>query len=200
MHLGGSKVATLSIHPRGHLIDKCSLRVVVTAQKREERLIDVPQSVSVLSADALTHIGAMQFRDYADTIPGMAYNTTGAGYTQVVLRGVTTGYETSSPVAIYVDEVPLGASGVFSNSTRMGLDAALFDLERIEVLRGPQGTLYGAGAVGGAVKYVTKQPSTKGIRGADAGRPGVHGAWRNELQRGWCSQHSAVPRTRPRCA
>lgn len=139
--------------------------VIVTAQKREERLMEVPQSVTALSTAELTRSGALQFRDYADSVPGLAYNTNGAGYTQVVLRGVTTGYESSAPVAIYVDEVPYGGSGVMVNTTRQALDAGLFDLDRIEVLRGPQGTLYGAGAVGGLLKYVSKRPSSDKFEG-----------------------------------
>jgi iron complex outermembrane receptor protein len=139
--------------------------VIVTAQKREERLMEVPQSVTALPTAELTRTGALQFRDYAERVPGLAYNTSGAGYTQIVLRGVTTGYETSAPVAIYVDEVPFGGSGVLSNTTRKALDAGLFDLDRIEVLRGPQGTLYGANAVGGLVKYVSKRPSSEKFEG-----------------------------------
>jgi outer membrane receptor protein involved in Fe transport len=139
--------------------------IIVTAQKREERLMEVPQSVTALPVDELSRTGISQFRDYADSVPGLAYNTAGAGYTQVVLRGVTTGYETSAPVAIYVDEVPYGGTGVLSNTTRQALDAALFDLDRIEVLRGPQGTLYGASAVGGLVKYVSKRPSSDTFEG-----------------------------------
>lgn len=139
--------------------------IVVTAQKREERLKDVPQSVTALSADELTRVLALQFRDYADTVPGLAYNTTGAGYTQIVLRGVTTGYETGATVAMYVDEVPYGGVSPGANSPRQTLDAGLFDLDRVEVLRGPQGTLYGASAVGGLVKYVSKRPSTDQFEG-----------------------------------
>jgi outer membrane receptor protein involved in Fe transport len=139
--------------------------IIVTAQKREERLAEVPQSVSVLDGDELTRLGVTQFRDYADSVPGLSYNSNGAGYTQIVLRGVTTGYEASSPVAIYVDEVPYGGSGVWSNSARQAFDAGLFDIDRIEVLRGPQGTLYGASAVGGLVKYVSRLPDTEELTG-----------------------------------
>lgn len=149
--------------------------VIVTAQKREERLIDVPQSVTVLSANSLTRLGATQFRDFANTIPGLNYNTTGAGFTQIALRGVTTGYDVGQTVAIYVDEVPYGSSTNVTGSARRALDVGLFDIDRIEVLKGPQGTLYGASAMGGLIKYVTRRP--------DAGRFGV------ELQTGASSTH-----------
>jgi iron complex outermembrane recepter protein len=134
--------------------------VVVTAQKREERLIDTPQSVSVLSSDYLEKIGAVQFRDFADSVPGLSYTTGGAGFSQVTLRGVTTGYDVSQTVGIYVDEVPYGSSTAFARGAQVNLDAGLFDIDRIEVLRGPQGTLYGASTLGGLIKYVTTPPST----------------------------------------
>lgn len=144
--------------------------IIVTAQKREERLIDTPQSVSVLSADALAKIGAVQFRDFANTVPGLTFTTAGAGFTQISLRGVTTGFDPSPTVGIYVDDVPYGSSTSFANGAQLGLDAALFDLDRVEVLRGPQGTLYGASAMGGLVKYVAKRPDTAAFSGdAQAG-------------------------------
>lgn len=140
--------------------------IVVTAQKREERLIDAPQSVSVLSADALAKLGATQFRDFANTVPGLNFTTAGAGNTQISLRGVTTGFDVSPTTAIYIDEVPYGSSTPFANSAQLGLDPALFGLERIEVLRGPQGTIYGASAMGGLIKYVTRQPGLSDFDGA----------------------------------
>jgi iron complex outermembrane receptor protein len=132
--------------------------IVVTAQKREERLIDTPQSVSVLSSDDLNRIGALQFRDFANTVPGLSFTTVGAGFTQVSLRGVTAGQDISSTVAIYVDDVPYGSSSAFAQGGQVALDVGLFDVDRIEVLRGPQGTLYGASTMGGLIKYVTKRP------------------------------------------
>jgi iron complex outermembrane receptor protein len=150
--------------------------VVVTAQKREERLINTPQSVTVLPADQLAKAGATQFRDFANTVPGLTFTTAGAGFTQVSLRGVTSGSPDVSPtVGIYVDEVPYGSSSAFTNGARLTLDAGLFDLDRIEVLRGPQGTLYGASTMGGLIKYVSKQPNTTrfGVD-AQAGTSGTH--------------------------
>lgn len=133
--------------------------IVVTARKREELLIDVPQSVSVLSSEDLAKLGATQFRDFANTVPGLNFTTTGAGSTQVSMRGVTVGIDVGPTVGIYVDEVPYGASAAFV-SNQLALDVGLFDLERIEVLRGPQGTLYGASSLGGLLKYVTTEPSS----------------------------------------
>jgi iron complex outermembrane recepter protein len=132
--------------------------IIVTAQKREERLLETPQSVSVLTTDQLTALGAQQFRDFANTVPGLTFSTAGAGYTQVSLRGVTLGQDTSPTVGIYVDDVPFGSSTGFAQGAQLALDVGLFDIDRIEVLRGPQGTLYGASTMGGLIKYVSKQP------------------------------------------
>lgn len=133
--------------------------VVVTAQKREERLLDTPQSVTALSAEDLARLDAVQFRDFANTVPALSFTTQGAGQTQISLRGVTTGNDVGPTVGIYVDDVPYGSSSAFANAASLALDVGLFDVERVEVLRGPQGTLYGASTMGGLVKYVSKHPS-----------------------------------------
>lgn len=139
--------------------------IVVTAQKREERLIDVPQSISVVSSDQLARLNATQFRDFANTIPGLSYTSAGAGFTQVSLRGVTVGQDVSPTVGIYADDVPYGSSTGFARGGNLALDVGLFDIDRIEVLRGPQGTLYGASTMGGLIKYVTVQPDTRDVTG-----------------------------------
>ncbi len=134
--------------------------IVVSAEKREERLIDTPQSISVLFSGDLRKLAATQFRDFANTVPGLTFNSTGAGYTQIILRGVTVGRDVGATVGIYVDEVPYGSSTNFAGGNTNTLDPALFDLDRVEVLRGPQGTLYGASTMGGLIKYVTTRPET----------------------------------------
>lgn len=128
--------------------------VVVTAQKRSENLQDVPMSVSAIAgADS----ELFRFRDATDIavqIPNLqATNTAGDGFPIFSLRGVAMSdysFNQSSPVATYIDEVYKG------NPAIQG--AQLFDLERIEVLRGPQGTLYGKNSTGGAVNYITRTP------------------------------------------
>ncbi len=139
--------------------------IIVTAQKRQERLADTPLSISAVTAETLERLGATQFRDFAQTVPGLNFTTSGAGDTQVNLRGVTTGANVSPTVAIYVDDVPYGSSTAFANSASLALDVGLFDLERVEVLRGPQGTLYGASSMGGLVKYVTRRPELDAMGG-----------------------------------
>nr|WP_053000357.1 TonB-dependent receptor [Sphingomonas sp. Y57] len=143
------------------------VEIVVTAQRREERLIDVPQSVSVLSVDDLAKSGITQFRDFADLVPGVSFTTFGAGYNQISMRGVTSGFDVSPTVGIYVDDVPYGSTTALASSAQLALDVGLFDMDRIEVLRGPQGTLYGASSMGGLIKYITRKPDA-GSFGAEA--------------------------------
>jgi iron complex outermembrane recepter protein len=140
--------------------------VVVTAQKRQERLIDTPLSVSVLSGEDINKLGAIQFRDFATTVPGLDFTTAGTGYTQISLRGVTAGFDVGSTVGIYVDDVPYGSSSAFAQGGQVALDVGLFDMSRIEVLRGPQGTLYGASTMGGLIKYVTHGPDVTAFSGS----------------------------------
>ncbi len=139
--------------------------VIVTAQKREERLIDVPIAVSVLSAETLRKSGATQFRDWASSVPGLSFETTGAGRQQVSLRGLAMVVNLSPMVGIYLDEVPYGSTSPTSYGYWLAFDSSLADLDRIEVLKGPQGTLYGASSMGGLIKYVTSKPSMEGFFG-----------------------------------
>jgi iron complex outermembrane receptor protein len=140
--------------------------IVVTAQKRAEKLSETPVSITALSADDLGAIAATQFRDFANTVPGLNFTTTGAGSTQVSLRGITTGGNVSPTVGIYVDEVPYGSSTPFAGGAQLALDVGLFDVQRVEVLRGPQGTLYGASTMGGLLKYVPVAPDLNGYGGS----------------------------------
>ena len=144
-----------------------STDIVVTAERREQRLIAVPLSISAVTGDDLARLNATQLRDYANTIPGLTISSNGgAGQNQLTIRGVTSGSDVSSTVGVYVDDVPYGGSTVFALSSALSLDAGLFDLDRIEVLRGPQGTLYGASSMGGLLKYVTRQPNVSEIEGS----------------------------------
>ncbi|KRB86535.1 hypothetical protein ASE00_07515 [Sphingomonas sp. Root710] len=137
-----------------------STDIIVTARKQSERLIDVPQSVTAVSGADLVRLNATQFRDFANTLPGLQFTTSGAGQTQVNIRGVTTGTSGSQTVGIYIDDVPYGASTSYAQAGQLALDQGLFDLDHVEVLRGPQGTLYGASALGGVIKYVPNAPDT----------------------------------------
>jgi iron complex outermembrane recepter protein len=132
--------------------------VVVTANKRVENVREVAASISVVGEDQLENLGSNSLSDYAALIPGLQVQDNGTpGLTEVSLRGISA-LSSSATVATYIDEVPLGSSGLYQAANSFILDLLPYDLSRIEVLRGPQGTLYGAGAVGGLLKYVTRAP------------------------------------------
>ncbi|MFM6830761.1 MAG: TonB-dependent receptor plug domain-containing protein, partial [Novosphingobium sp.] len=129
--------------------------IVVTAQKRAERAADVPVSLSVLGAEALEAARLTQADDLAARVPNLRFSATVGENTPIfALRGVSMSdfsLNQSGPVAVYYDEVYKG------NFAFLGL--ALYDLERIEVLRGPQGTLYGKNTTGGAINYIAAKPA-----------------------------------------
>jgi iron complex outermembrane receptor protein len=131
--------------------------IVVTAQKREQVLLDVPESVTVVSGATLERQQATNFQDYLSLVPGFSLNGSTAGVTRITLRGANTG-GVASTVAIFMDDVPFGSSTGLANGSILSGDFDPFDLNRIEVLRGPQGTLYGASSFGGVLKYVTNAP------------------------------------------
>ncbi|SEM71597.1 Outer membrane receptor proteins, mostly Fe transport [Sphingomonas gellani] len=133
--------------------------IVVTAQKRAQVLIDVPQSVSVVGGDTLQRNQAYSFQDYAKLVPGLQLAQSNPGEARIVLRGINTG-GVAATVATYIDETPFGSSSGQVNSAILAGEFDTFDVARVEVLRGPQGTLYGASSLGGVLKYVTAAPST----------------------------------------
>ena len=136
--------------------------VIVTAQKREQSLIDVPQSVTVISGADLENQQASSIQDFLKLVPGLQLNQSTLGSGRIVLRGINTG-GVASTVATYVDETPFGSSTGLANGAILAGDFDTFDVARIEVLRGPQGTLYGANSLGGLIKYVTNAPSTERV-------------------------------------
>ena len=133
--------------------------VVVTAQKRSERLLSVAAPVTALTSAALDRVEAVRLDDYAALAPGLNLFGTREGDAQLVVRGITTGSSNSTTTATYIDDSPFGSSTTHALGGSMALDLDPGSLQRIEVLRGPQGTLYGASALGGIVKYVTAPPS-----------------------------------------
>ncbi|HZD53587.1 MAG TPA: TonB-dependent receptor, partial [Woeseiaceae bacterium] len=134
--------------------------IVVTAQKRTQTLAEVPMSVTVLPGDMLERQQADNFRDLVAMIPGFSINTSTRGVTRITLRGINTG-GVATTVGVYLDDVPFGSSSGLANAAILSGDFDTFDLTRIEVLRGPQGTLYGASSLGGVMKYVTNPPDTQ---------------------------------------
>lgn len=150
--------------------------IVVTAQKREQLLIDVPQSISVVSGEQLRSQQATSFQDYLKLVPGLSISQDTPGQTRLTIRGLNTG-GVSSTVAVYLDEAPFGSSSGLANGAILAGDFDTFDVARIEVLRGPQGTLYGSSSLGGVFKFVTTEPelgqfSARGRVGVEAVKDG----------------------------
>jgi outer membrane receptor protein involved in Fe transport len=144
----------------GSVVDKAVLEeVIVTANKRSERLADVPMSAVVLSGQRLTESQATTLQDIVNRVPGLQLVSDSPVDNQLIIRGISIGFGAiNSSVATYVDEVPYTSEGPFAGSSNLAPNLDTYDLARVEVLRGPQGTVYGANALGGLLKYVTNLP------------------------------------------
>lgn len=151
--------------------------VTVTANKRTERLQDVPMAVATVSGEDLRREGATSFADYATKVPGLNLISQSAGFTQLVLRGITSGSgQGNATVSTYIDDAQYGSSTIYALGAVLTPDLDPADIERIEVLRGPQGTLYGANSLGGLVKFVTTAPDpTQAYGRVSAGYSSVSG-------------------------
>ncbi len=135
--------------------------VIVTATRRAERLQDVPVSITALSQEDLNERGIVNYDGLATATPGVVLNRASANFNNFTARGIATngyGANLQSTVAIYLDELPISSNG---NSTI--LDPSLYDVERIEFLRGPQGTLFGSGSLAGALRILTHDPDPTGF-------------------------------------
>jgi outer membrane receptor protein involved in Fe transport len=135
--------------------------IIVTAEKRSERLQDIPASVSALSGDTLQAMGAQSFTDYARSIPGLTFTDSGGGRQTPAIRGINPSAGAGT-VSFYIDETPIpGTQG----SGEMA-EPALVDIDRIEVLRGPQGTLYGSSSIGGTIRLIPNAPNLSKFEGS----------------------------------
>src|ERR1700688_2656405 len=139
--------------------------IVVTAEKREPTVQATPIAMTALSAGDLTEQNITSIQDLVGAIPGISLRTAGPGQTEYEMRGLSAGGGSAATVGFYLDETPLSASAVALNG-RTVIDADLFDLNHVEVLRGPQGTLYGAGSMGGTIKLVPNAPKLGVFEGA----------------------------------
>lgn len=164
--------------PQAHAKPSATLEAVtVTAQKRSENARKVPASISVVSEQQLENQHVTQLADLNGYLPAMTISDGGTpGQTSVSLRGIPT-IGAGAVVGTYLDDTPLGSSSNFARSSRFVLDLLPYDIQRVEVLRGPQGTLYGAGAMGGLLKYVLKDPDLHASEGrVGAGLSSIAGA------------------------
>jgi len=148
--------------------------VVVTATRRAEPLKDVPISITAVSQEELDAKGIVGYEGMAQVTPGVVLNRASANFNNFTARGIATnGYNANlqSTVAVYIDELPISANG---NSTV--LDPSLFDVERVEFLRGPQGTLFGSGSLAGALRILTHAPNPDAFEASFLGDIGVTGS------------------------
>ena len=128
--------------------------IVVTSQKRTEDIKDIPISVSAISGAQLMEHHVADYDDISRTVPGISFQAgAGPGLDNIEIRGVSS-TSGSATVGIYIDEVSVTTKNLFDGAVQ----PKLFDLDRVEVLRGPQGTLYGASSMGGTIRFITKQP------------------------------------------
>jgi iron complex outermembrane recepter protein len=132
--------------------------VIVTAEKRRENVQNVPSSVSVIGGSTLEELGATQLADFAAYAPGLSVvQGASPGQDMLIMRGLSTAAPTAL-IGTYLDDTPIGASSAQLQTSWHALDLLPYDFDRVEVLEGPQGTLYGANTMGGLVKYVTRKP------------------------------------------
>lgn len=143
--------------------------IVVTAKKRgEQRLQDLPESITAITGETIRDQGITDFVDYARLVPSLSFVDQSPGQTKLVVRGVSTGFtrldsvSESETAGLYLNEIPMSVNAI-------NPDLDLYDIERIEVLRGPQGTLYGAGAMSGAVRIITRDPDPNEFEGSVEG-------------------------------
>jgi outer membrane receptor protein involved in Fe transport len=139
--------------------------IIVTASRRAQEVQDVPASVAVVDPQAFASGGLTSLSGVLKYIPGVNFNDDGApGQGSITMRGVANIFSTPS-VGIYLDDIPYGSVTAFAEGANFALDSLLGNVERIEVVKGPQGTLFGAAAMGGSLRYITKEPSLTDFSG-----------------------------------
>jgi outer membrane receptor protein involved in Fe transport len=159
-------LATSGVYAQEQSTAKAKIETIeVTATKRAESIQDVPVSVTALNGEALEKLGISNFNDYVEFLPNVTFQGTGPGQNEIYIRGAATTQTNISvssvqalqpSVALYLDEQPISMQG-------RNLDVFATDMERVEVLPGPQGTLFGASSQSGTVRLITKKPDHFGF-------------------------------------
>ena len=142
--------------------------IVVTAEKYNSTVQSTPISISAVSGDQLTAAGIATVEELVRDLPGVSMKTAGPGQTEYEARGLASSGGAAPTVGFYLDEVPLSPPAL-AQVGKVVIDPDLYDINRIEVLRGPQGTLYGSGSMGGTIKIVTNQPKLDTYEGSVQG-------------------------------
>ena len=137
--------------------------IVVTAEKRESTMQTTPISITAVSGDDIVNRGFTDLASLMQTVPGVSIRTSGPGMTEFEMRGVASNGGNSPTVGFYFDDTPLTAPAA-TNEGKIVISPDLYDLNRVEVLRGPQGTLYGSGSMGGTIKVVPNAPNPERSR------------------------------------
>ncbi len=131
--------------------------IVVTAQKRTEDLEQTPISITAITGETLEREGITDLNSVLQQTPGVTFRSFGPGQNELIIRGIAPTGGNSPTVGFYLDETPLTAPAA-SQAGKVVIDPDMYDLQRVEVLRGPQPTLYGAGSMGGTVRLITNPP------------------------------------------
>jgi iron complex outermembrane recepter protein len=139
--------------------------IVVTAEKRSSTVQDTPISMTAMSGEMMQQEGIYDLSKVIQSVPGISQRTAGSGQTELEMRGLSSSGGAAPTVGFYLDDYPLSPPAAALNG-KVVVDPDLFDLSRVEVLRGPQGTLYGSGSMGGTVKLVTNAPKLNDLEGA----------------------------------
>jgi outer membrane receptor protein involved in Fe transport len=142
--------------PSSRPADQPLQEIVVTAEKRESTVQKTPISMTAISGEQLQSQGTLNLLNVIQQVPGVSVRSAGPGQTEFEIRGMSSSGGTSPTVGFYIDETPLTPPATAQNG-KVAVDPDLYDLNRVEVLRGPQGTLYGSGSMGGTIKLVTAQ-------------------------------------------
>src|SRR5271156_3527037 len=132
--------------------------IVITAEKRATTVQKTPLSIAAFTSDELQDRGINSLAELAQGVPGVSLKSEGPSQTEIEMRGMTSSGGNSATVGFYLDDVPLSGPA-FAQNGHTVIDPDLYDLNRIEMLRGPQGTLFGSGSMGGTVRLITNQPN-----------------------------------------
>jgi iron complex outermembrane recepter protein len=145
--------------------------IVVTAQRREESINKVPISITALSQQSMDDLHVVKVEDLSGLVPGVYASPGNPVFQAITIRGIAAG-NNAATTEFYIDETPISIRQITQGGNATNPEPLLFDLDRVEVLRGPQGTLFGASAMGGAIRLITPQPSLtedSGLAKAEAG-------------------------------
>jgi iron complex outermembrane receptor protein len=158
-------LASVAVADPANATEDILQEIVVTAERRESTVQRTPLSITAVSGEQLLEQGLTRLPELAMSTPGISMKQFAPGQVEYEMRGLPSSGGAAATVGMYVNDVPLAASAN-SYFGKAAIDPDLFDMQRIEVLRGPQGTLYGAGSMGGTIRLITAPPDVKKFEGA----------------------------------